>query len=116
MPLDPVALARALVLALFPALAQAIGQGTTPRAAFDAAWAEHGAGWREAYGPDVAREAAATLDSLMAWHVLTPTGRAMWFGLGPVAELYPPAGAMVTPREAMGPARSYWRQLWGGVG
>lgn len=116
MPIDPAALARALVLALFPALAEAIRMGTPPRSAFDAAWRLYGKAWREAYGADVAREAAAALDELMAYHVIMPHGRAMWFGLGPVADLTPPREAIRTPREAIEAVRSYWRQLWGEAG
>lgn len=87
MPLDIVALARALVLALFPALAAAMRAGRVPRAACDDAWALHGAGWRAEHGPDVAREAAAILDALGPVDVLIKSGTAAWIARGPIAPL-----------------------------
>ena len=76
MPHDVVPIARALVLALFPAIAAAMRAGRAPRVASDDAWDAHGPRWRAEYGPDVAREAAAILDALGAVDVLIKSGTA----------------------------------------
>lgn len=102
MPLDIVAIARTLVLMLFPALAAAIRAGRAPRAAFDDAWAEHGARWKAEHGPDVAREAAATLDALGAADVLIKGHTAAWIARGPLAPLRGPVEAIPPPQPLRG--------------
>lgn len=110
MPVDVVALARALVLALFPSIAAAIRAGRLPRAACDDAWAERGALWRAEHGPEVALEAAAILDALGPIDVLIKSGTAAWIGRGPIAALPPPPEAIEPPRTVfVGPWGSFCR-------
>lgn len=110
MPLEPVALARSLVLMLFPALAAAIRAGRPPRAAFDDAWSLHGADWRAEHGPGVAREAAAALDALGASDVLIPAYTAAWIAKGPLARLPPSPVEAIPPPPPLRGIRG-WR-LW----
>lgn len=106
-PDDVEALARALVAALLPALADAMLAGIMPRAAFEAAGRQALPHWHRAYGVDVADAAFMMLQRLSPAVVLCEDLQDEWLAAGPIADLAarPPPEAIPDPPPLRGIAR-----------
>jgi hypothetical protein len=109
------AIARALVLAMFPAIEAALLDGLRYRDILAATAAEAGPAWSRDYGPDVAAAALRTLATLPIDAPFTAPGRRRWIEAAPVGPLPPRTPvveiAAAPPVEAIGG----WRQFWAGL-
>lgn len=104
---DVEALARALVAALLPALAEAMLAGIMPRAVLDAAGRQALPHWYRAHGADVADAAFMMLQRLSPAVVLCEDLQDDWLRAGPIADLVarPPPEAIPDPPPLRGIAR-----------
>jgi hypothetical protein len=85
------AIARALVLAMFPAIEAALLDGLRYRDILAATAAEAGPAWSRDYGPDVAAAALRTLAALPIDAPFTAPGRRRWLDAAPIGDLPTPA-------------------------
>jgi hypothetical protein len=111
-------MARVLVVALFPALEDALMRGVLYRAAINEALAHAFPLWEAQHGRAAAVRAAEILERLGSATILTPYGRELFnreYPLSAVPSRVPPMANDNTPPSGKGRRRyRFWDWLWGG--